>query len=319
VNVAGDVGAFPATRVGGVALVNPVMNAAGTAGYGDELASYLDMSSLGAFVVKSLAPYEWPGNPAPRIHPTPAGMINAVGLQGPGVAAWITDSLPRLERAGATIIVSIWGRRVGEFVDAARMLAAVTGRIAAVEVNLSCPNLDHAREMFAHDPALAAEVVAAVRREVAIPVWAKLSPNTDRLVAVARGVLDAGADALVLVNTLLGLVVDTDTGRAALGNGGGGVSGRAIHPVALRCVYDVRAALPDAAIVGVGGVACGRDALAMMMAGADAVQVGTANFADPRAVARVRDELVAEGRRRGVTSWTQIVSAAHRGGVWRER
>jgi dihydroorotate dehydrogenase (NAD+) catalytic subunit len=318
VNVARDAVAFPATIVGGVSLVNPVMNAAGTAGYGDELASYFDLDSVGAFVVKSLAAYEWPGNPAPRVHPTPAGMINAVGLQGPGVAAWINDSLPRLERTGATVIVSIWGRRVDEFVAAARMLAAVEGRIAAIEVNLSCPNLDHAREMFAHDPALAADVVAAVRREVGVPVWAKLSPNTDRLVNVARSVVDAGVDALVLVNTLLGLVIDTDTGRAVLGNGGGGVSGRAIHPVALRCVYDVRAAIPGVAIIGVGGVASGDDAVAMMMAGADAVQVGTANFADPRAVVRVRDELLREVRRRGVTTWAQVVSSAHRGGVWPE-
>lgn len=309
---ADDAVAYPSTRVGGVTLRNPVMNAAGTAGFGDELAGYIDMAKLGAFVVKSLASYEWDGNPAPRVHPTPMGMINAVGLQGPGVAAWITDSLPRLERVGATVIVSIWGRRTEEFADAALMLAPVASRIAAVEVNLSCPNLDHGRDMFAHDPVLAADVVAAVRSCTTLPLWAKLSPNTHRIVDVATSVTDAGAAALVVANTFLGLVIDVDTGRPALGNGGGGVSGRAIHPLALRCVYDVRAALPDVDIVGAGGIATGRDALAMLMAGANAVQVGTAHFADPRAAVHVADELFTELRRRGVTSWSDVVSSAHR-------
>jgi len=304
--------AFPSTRVGGVVLRNPVMNAAGTAGFGDELAAYVDMAQLGAFVVKSLASYEWDGNPAPRVHPTPMGMINAVGLQGPGVAAWIADSLPRLERAGATVVVSIWGRRTEEFADAARMLAPVASRIAAIEVNLSCPNLDHGRDMFAHDPVLAADVLAAVRPCVDVPLWAKLSPNTHRIVDVAASVTAAGAAALVVANTFLGLVVDVDTGRPALGNGGGGVSGRAIHPLALRCVHDVRAALPDVDIVGAGGIATGRDALAMMMAGANAVQVGTAHFADPRAAVQVADELLAEMRRRNLANWRDVISSAHR-------
>jgi dihydroorotate dehydrogenase (NAD+) catalytic subunit len=304
--------AFPSTRVGGVTLRTPVMNAAGTAGFGDELAAYVDMSQLGAFVVKSLASYAWDGNPAPRVHPTPMGMINAVGLQGPGVAAWIADSLPRLERVGATTVVSIWGRRTEEFADAARMLAPVAARIAAVEVNLSCPNLDHGRDMFAHDPALAGDVVAAVRSSIDVPLWAKLSPNTHRIVDVASSVTDAGAGALVVANTFLGLVIDVETGRPALGNGGGGVSGRAIHPLALRCVHDVRAALPDVDIVGAGGVATGRDALAMMMAGANAVQVGTAHFADPRAAVQVADELLVEMRRRNFTRWSDVVSSAHR-------
>lgn len=304
--------AFPSTVVGGVTLRNPVMNAAGTAGFGDELAAYVDLGQLGAFVVKSLAGYEWEGNPAPRVHPTPMGMINAVGLQGPGVAAWISDYLPGLERTGATIVVSIWGRRTEEFADAARMLAPVSSRIAALEVNLSCPNLDHGRDMFAHDPALAHDVIAAVRSSITVPLWAKLSPNTHRVADVARSVRDAGASAVVVANTFLGLVIDTDTGRAALGNGGGGVSGRAIHPLAVRCVYDVRAALSDIDIVGAGGVTTGREALAMMMAGANAVQVGTAHFADPRAAVQVADELLAEMHRRNAASWHDVVSLAHR-------
>lgn len=303
---------FPSSIVGGVTLRSPVMNASGTAGFGDELAAYLDMSSLGAFVVKSLAAYEWQGNPAPRLHPTPLGMINAVGLQGPGVARWIVESLPGLERCGATIVVSIWGRRTEEFADAARLLAPVAARIAAVEVNLSCPNLEHSRDMFAHDPGLARDVVTAVRRVIAVPLWAKLSPNTHRIVDVARSVVDAGAAAVVVANTFLGLVIDIDTGRPALGNGGGGVSGRGIFPLAVRCVHDVRAALPDVDIVGVGGVATGRDALAMMMAGANAVQVGTAHFAEPRAAVRIADELLAEVRRRKLAGWRDVISSAHR-------
>jgi dihydroorotate dehydrogenase (NAD+) catalytic subunit len=294
-NPVGSNVAFPSTVVGGVTLRNPVMNAAGTAGFGDELAAYVDMGQLGAFVVKSLAGYEWEGNPAPRVHPTPMGMINAVGLQGPGVAAWIAESLPRLERAGATVVVSIWGRRT-----------------EAVEVNLSCPNLDHGRDMFAHDPVLAADVIAAVRPCLDAPLWAKLSPNTHRIVDVAAAVTAAGAAALVVANTFLGLVIDVDTGRAALGNGGGGVSGRAIHPLALRCVYDVRAALPDVDIIGAGGIATGRDALAMLMAGANAVQVGTAHFADPRAAVHVVDGLLDEMRRRNLSSWGDVISSAHR-------
>jgi dihydroorotate dehydrogenase (NAD+) catalytic subunit len=279
-------------RVGSVELRNPVMTASGTAGHGAELAPYVDLSSLGAVVVKSLAAFEWAGNPAPRVHPTPQGMLNAVGLQGPGVARWLRDDLPGLVDAGATVVASIWGRTVEEYRAAAEALAAAPSDVVAVEINLSCPNLEGRGAIFAHDPVRSAEVVAAcdaARR----PLWAKLSPNTDRIVEVAEAVHGAGAEAVTLVNTLLGMVIDPDTLRPALGNGGGGLSGRAIHPVAVRAVHDVRAALADLPIVGVGGVASGWDAAELLVAGADAVQVGTATFADPRAPRRVLDELVA--------------------------
>ncbi|MET0578950.1 MAG: dihydroorotate dehydrogenase [Ilumatobacteraceae bacterium] len=282
-------------QVGSVELTNPVMTASGTAGYGTELASYMDLSMLGAVVVKSLAAYEWAGNPPPRLHPTTSGMLNAVGLQGPGVRYWLDHVLPDLLATGATVVASIWGRSVEEFAAAADLLAAAPAGVVAVEVNLSCPNLAHdgagARNaMFAHDAALSAEVIRATagcRR----PRWAKLSANTDRVVDVAIAVADAGAEAVTCINTLLGLAYDPATRRPALGVGGGGLSGPAIHPVAVRTVHDVHAARPDLAIVGVGGVACGWDAAELMLAGAVAVQVGTATFADPRAPIRVLDEL----------------------------
>ena len=268
---------------------------------------------LGAHVVKSLAPYEWDGNPAPRVHPTTAGMINAVGLQGPGVAAWCRSELPRLRELGVRTVVSIWGRRVEDYAQAAEALAGVDG-VSAVEVNLSCPNLEGRAGIFAHDSDLSARVIEATS-VCGRPRWAKLSPNTDRLVEIAGVVREAGADAVTLVNTVLGMVIDTSTGRPALGKGGGGLSGRAIHPVAVRAVYDVRAAHPDLPIIGVGGVWSGSDAVELLLAGADAVQVGTATFEDPRAVLRISAELEEWLGDRGLDSVRSIVGAAHRGGI----
>ncbi len=229
-------------RVGSVTLANPVMTASGTAGYGTELAAYVDLADLGAVVVKSLAAFEWAGNPAPRLHPTPSGMLNAVGLQGPGVPYWLDHVLPGLLRTGATVVASIWGRTVDEFARAADLLAAAPGEVVAVEVNLSCPNLDHGAAIFAHDADESAAVVAATAG-CGRPRWAKLSPNTDRVVEVAGAVVAAGAEAVTCVNTLLGLSLDPQTGRPTLGAGGGGLSGPAIHPVAVRIVHDVHVAL----------------------------------------------------------------------------
>ena len=198
-------------------------------------------------------------------HATPLGMINAVGLQGPGVEAWRRDDLPRLRAPGATVVASIWGRSVADYAAAAEQLAGAD--VVAVEVNLSCPNLEGRRGIFAHDPDLSAEVIAATAA-AGLPRWAKLSPNTDRVVEIAEAVRAAGADAVTLVNTLLGMVIDPTTRRPALGAGGGGVSGRGIHPIAVRAVYDVHAAHPDLPIVGVGGVASGWDAVELVLAGA---------------------------------------------------
>lgn len=286
-------------RVGSVELASPIMTASGTAGYGAEFAPYFDLASIGAVVTKSIAAFEWAGNPAPRVHPTPQGMLNAVGLQGPGVEHWLAHELPALLRTGATVVCSIWGRSVDEYRAAADLLAAAPPEVVAVEVNLSCPNLEGRGRIFAHDARLSAEVVAATE-SCGRPRWAKLSANTDRIVEVAEATAAAGAEAVTLINTLLGMVIDRTTLRPALGNGGGGLSGRAIHPVAVRAVHDVRQALPAVAIVGVGGVASGWDAAELMVVGAQAVQIGTASFADPAACARIGDELVALLARRGI-------------------
>jgi dihydroorotate dehydrogenase (NAD+) catalytic subunit len=285
--------------VGSVELKNPIMTASGTAGYGSEFAPYFDLSSIGAIVTKSIAAYEWAGNPAPRVHPTPQGMINAVGLQGPGIRHWLDHELIDLLATGATVVCSIWGRSVDDYRTAADMLAAAPPQVVAVEVNLSCPNLEGRGSIFAHDPAVSAEVIAATEG-CGRPRWAKLSPNTDRIAEVAAAVHTAGAEAVTLINTLLGMVIDERTLRPALGNGGGGVSGRAIHPIAVRTVYDVRRLLPDLPLIGVGGVASGWDAAELMLAGANAVQVGTASFADPRACPKVLTELTDWAESRGI-------------------
>jgi dihydroorotate dehydrogenase (NAD+) catalytic subunit len=211
-------------------------------------------------------------------------MLNSVGLQGPGLDAWIDHDLRALEAAGVRVVVSIWGRSVDEYERAAEAIAKVApGRasIVALEVNVSCPNVEDRSRMFAHS----AESTAAVLRatECGLPRWAKLSPNVPDIVEIAGAALSAGAAGLTLVNTLLGLAIDTETGRPVLGAGGGGLSGPVVHPVAVRAVWECRRAFPDAAIVGVGGVGCGADAVEFLMAGADAVQVGTATFRDPRA------------------------------------
>ena len=302
----------PSVSVGSVRLANPVMTASGTAGHSVELAPYGDLGRLGAFVAKSLAAYPWAGNPAPRVHPTTQGMINAVGLQGPGVPAWIATDLPALSAVGARVVVSIWGRSVADYAAAAEQLAGLDGElrdtVIAVEVNLSCPNLEGRRGIFAHDAALSAEVVAATA-VCAKPRWAKLSPNTDRLVDVATAVAVAGADAVTLINTVLGMVIDVDTRLPALGNGGGGLSGRAIHPVAVRSVFDVHQALPTLPIIGVGGVTCARDALELMLAGASAIQVGTATFADPRAPWAILDDLFSWAVAECISSFDQVIGA----------
>lgn len=309
-------------RVGDVALANPVMTASGTAGLGVELAPYLDLAGLGAVVVKSLSAEAWPGNPAPRLVPVAAGMLNSVGLQNPGVAAWLGEHLPALAGAGATVVASIWGQTVEGYAAAAAAIAGARRddpdgpprAVVAVEVNISCPNVEDRNRMFAHAAPAAARAVEAARDGLAgsgLPVWAKLSPNVTDLPDIAGAVLDAGAAGLTLVNTLMGLAVDPTTGAARLGNGGGGLSGPALHPVAVRAVYDCRAAFPAAPIVGVGGVTTGLDAAELIAAGADAVQVGTASFADPRAAAAVLRELGEWCRANHIERIDQLKGKAH--------
>jgi dihydroorotate dehydrogenase (NAD+) catalytic subunit len=297
------------TAVASVPLPNPVMTASGTAGHGAELGAYFDLSRLGAVVVKSLSAEPWAGNPPPRLHPTEGGMLNSVGLQNPGVEAWLEHELPALVATGARIVASIWGLSPGAYEKAAAVLADAPDTVVAVEVNLSCPNLEGGRHVFAHSATATAEAVAAAtpcRR----PRWAKLSADVTDIAEIAAGALSAGAEALTLVNTLRGMAIDPETRRYRLGAGGGGLSGPAVRPVAVRAVHECRTAFPSAALVGVGGVASGGHAVEMLLAGADAVQVGTATFADPRAPARVLDELSSWCARHDVGRVTELVGAA---------
>ncbi len=296
------------TSVGSVALKSPVMTAAGTAGYGDELAGYGDLKALGAVVVKSLATFQWDGNPEPRVASIGEHMINAVGLSGPGIAAWRETYLPDLLATGATVVGSIWGRNIGEFADAA---AAIKGaNIAALEVNASCPNLEDRSSIFAHSASATSEIVRATK-VAGVPLWVKLSPNTPDLVAIAGAAIEAGADALVLVNTVVGLAIDIEKRSATLGNGGGGVSGPGILPIALRAVFECHSAYPQTAIVGVGGISSGEDAVAMMMAGASAVEVGTATFANARAPWIIQKQLEKWLKKQGISNVSEIIGAAH--------
>jgi dihydroorotate dehydrogenase (NAD+) catalytic subunit len=301
-----------ATAVGTVQLPNPIMTAAGTSGHGAELAEYGDLAALGAVVVKSLSVQPWPGNPAPRVHEVGPGMLNSVGLQGPGLEAWLEHDLPALTARGARVVVSIWGRSVADYGRAAALLAQASrpgSALVAVEVNVSCPNVEDRSRMFAHSEKATAEVMAA--SECGLPRWAKLSPNVPDIAAIAGAALGGGAETLTLTNTLLGLALDVETGRPVLGGGGGGLSGPVVHPVAVRAVWECRTAFPAAGIVGVGGVASGRDAVEFLRAGADAVQVGTAIFRDPRAPWKVLRQLDRWCAGRGTT--VEAVRATARG------
>jgi dihydroorotate dehydrogenase (NAD+) catalytic subunit len=299
------------TRLGALTLPNPVVAASGTYGHSDEVARLGDPSKIGAVTTKSLSVEPWAGNPAPRVHNTAAGMINSVGLQNPGVAAWIDHDLPPLLGRGARVIASIWGRSVDDYIKAAAALAPAFGRLVALEVNVSCPNLEDRGEMFAHHPDATASVIAAVISQVpqGFPVFAKLSPNVTDLRPIAAAAVEAGATGLTLVNTLMGLAIDAERRRPRLGGVGGGLSGPAMRPVALRCVYDVSRALPGVPIIGTGGTASGTDAAEMLLAGASAVGVGTATFHDPRAPERIASGLRRWCARHGVTRVADIVGA----------
>jgi len=289
-------------ELGPLRLRNPIVAASGTFGVGDEVAHLCPPDALGAVTAKSLAPFAHGGNPPLRTCPAPGeGMLNSVGLAGPGVDAWIEHDLPALEATGATIIVSIWGRTVDDYAAAASAVHGLSPRVAALELNLSCPNLashgtsadgQPASAMFAHSPELTAEVVHATRG--ALPVFAKLTAQVADPVAVARAAVDAGACGLTLVNTMPGLVIDVGRRRPRLGAGTGGLSGAPLHAIALRTVWVVAQALPGVPIIGTGGVCSADDAIAMLLAGAHAVGVGTATFADPRAPLRIA---------RGLAQW----------------
>ena len=303
------------TSLSGVVLPNPLMTASGCAAAGRELGRFFDVSALGAVVTKSIMLAARSGRPTPRMAETESGMLNSIGLQGPGIDAFLDKDLPWLVEAGARAVVSIAGGSVAEYAALAARLPAAGG-VSVLEVNISCPNVESRGEVFACDPIAAGAVLAAVRAatDPAVPVFAKLSPDVTDIVAVARACVEAGADGLTLVNTLLGMAIDPVSMRPALAGLTGGLSGPAIRPVAVRAIWQVHAALPAVPIMGVGGVRTGPDALELVLAGACAVQVGTAIFGDPTAPVRVLGELTAALDERGFAKFTDAVGFAHRGG-----
>ena len=296
-------------RLGPLVLPNPVVTASGTYGYSDEVAKLGDPSKLGAVTAKSLSIYSWEGNPAPRVWEATAGMLNSVGLQNPGVEAWLEHDLPPLLARGSRVIVSIWGRSVDDYAKAAAALAPALHQLTALEVNVSCPNLEDRGQMFAAHPDATAAALGVVRDQLppTFPVFAKLSPNVADLVSVAAAAVGAGATGLTLINTVLGLAIDAETRRPRLGAGGGGLSGPAIKPVALRAVADVARALPGTPLIGTGGVRTGLDAVEMLLAGASAVGVGTATFFDPRAAEHVVEGLARWCAEHGVSRSADLV------------
>ena len=304
------------TALGTARLPNPVLTASGCAAAGRELEPFFPIASLGAVVTKSVTVAPRAGRPTPRMAETPSGMLNSIGLQNPGVDAFVAHDLPWLAERGARAVVSVAGGSVADYAELARRLRHAPA-LVALEVNISCPNVEDRGQVFACDPAAAARVVAAVRAETPpeVPVLAKLSPDVTDIVAVARSCVRAGADGLTLVNTLLGLVIDPDTLRPVLAGVTGGLSGPAIRPVAVRCVWQVHAALPDVPILGAGGITSGLDALQFVLAGASAVSVGTAVFGDPSAPARVLGELRGALAERGFARLADAVGYAHRAKV----
>jgi dihydroorotate dehydrogenase (NAD+) catalytic subunit len=299
--------------IGGRPVVSPVLTASGCSSFGQELDPFFDLASIGAVVTKSVQLRPRSGRATPRMAETPSGMINSIGLQGPGIEGLLADELPWLAARGAQAFVSIAGSRTEDFAELAERLRGAPG-VLGLEVNISCPNVESRGEVFACNPDASAEVLAAVRAaaDPAHPVYAKLTPDVTDIVSVARACADAGANGLSMINTLLGLVIDTDTMRPVLGGVTGGLSGPAVRPVALRCVWQVHQALPNVPILGMGGIRTGLDALQFVLAGAGAVSVGTAVFNDPSAPARIHAELAEALGERGFGRLADAIGYAHR-------
>jgi dihydroorotate dehydrogenase (NAD+) catalytic subunit len=277
------------TTLCGISLKTPVLAASGTYAYGVEFDKLTDLSALGGIVVKGLSREPMAGNPPPRLYETEGGMMNSIGLQNIGVRAFVADKLPALRKSGTAIFANVFGYSVEDYLEVVRVLEDAEG-IAAYELNVSCPNTKHGGIFFSNDPTLLSELVGEVQAKIRRPLIVKLSPNVPRIDVIARAAADAGADAISLVNTFIALAIDVRTRRARLGAGFGGLSGPAIKPVALRMVYEAAQAV-KIPVIGLGGIASGIDAAEFLIAGASAVEVGTANFWDPGAPARIANEL----------------------------
>ena len=292
---------------------SPLFTASGCASSGKELAQFIDLREIGAVVTKSVMSKARHGRPTPRMAETPSGMVNSIGLQGPGIDTFLAEDLPWLVSQKARVIVSIAGETVEEYATLARKVRSAPG-ISALEVNISCPNVENRGLVFACDPEASRRVIDGVRKTLGgeLPIIAKLSPDVTDLVSIAKGVVDAGADGLALINTVLSMVINLDTMRPHLGGKTGGLSGPAIRPIAVRAIYQVHEALPNVPILGMGGVSTGRDALELILAGAKGVSVGTASFADPAAIITIQNELKELLTARSFTSVAQAVGFAHR-------
>lgn len=301
------------TTLGNAWFPSPIFTASGCASSGKELAQFFPLNSIGAVVTKSVMSKPRHGRPTPRMAETPSGMLNSIGLQGPGIDSFLANDVPWLLEQKARVVVSIAGETIEEYSTLARKLRSVSG-LSAVEVNISCPNVENRGLVFACDPDASRRVIDGVRKTIGgeLPIIAKLSPDVTNLPDIARGVVDAGADALALINTVLGMVINLDTMKPHLGGKTGGLSGPAIRPVAVRAIYQVHAALPSTPILGMGGVSSGRDAFELILAGASGVSVGTASFGNPTALIKIQNELRDLLAARGFTTLKDAIGYAHR-------
>jgi dihydroorotate dehydrogenase (NAD+) catalytic subunit len=300
------------TKFGNRYFPAPVFTASGCAGSGKELSQFFDLNELGAVVTKSISVRPRSGRATPRMAETPSGMLNSIGLQGPGIDEFLAADIPWLQSKGARVVVSISGETVEEYATLARKLRGIDS-LYGIEVNISCPNVENRGLVFACDPVASKAVIETVRRNIGgdYPIIAKLSPDVTDIVSIAREVVAAGAEGLALINTVLGMVIDVDAIRPKLAGITGGLSGPAIRPIAVRAIYQVHSALPNTPILGMGGVASGKDALEMIFAGASGISVGTATFGNPTAVIKIKEELLALLKAKGFKTLKDAIGAAH--------
>ncbi|MBO7147050.1 MAG: dihydroorotate dehydrogenase [Lentisphaeria bacterium] len=298
------------TDLGRIKLKNPVMTASGTFGYGQEYDEFFPISELGAVVVKGIAPWQSHGNPTPRVAEVTSGMLNAIGLQGPGIDKFLKDDhyMPFLRKSGATVIVNIWGKKIEDYCEVAARLEAESEGIEALEINVSCPNVKEGGIAFGTDPVMMGKVVSAVRAVTKLPLITKLSPNVTKIADFAKAAEDAGSDMISLINTIPAMAIDIETFRPKIANITGGFSGPAIKPIAVRMVYEASKAV-KIPVIGMGGIMTGEDAIEFFLAGAKAIAVGTAIFADPMAPIKVRDGINAWLDKKGFASLNEIIGA----------